>query len=159
MATETKKYLDLDGLKHLLTKLDTENRIIKHPTGKAVEEGAYKIEVDANGHVIGVSDLTPGDIGAAVPGDIGDGKLTIKANGTEKGTFTANQAGNTEIDITAADLGLASALSFAGTTLTALTDGATTNPIKIKQSSTDTTGKDYTAISGNVVLYNNKEFI
>jgi hypothetical protein len=61
--------------------------------------------------------------------------------------------------LTAADLGLSGALKFIGTTLTALTDGATTNPIKIKQSTTDTTGVNHTATSGNVVLYNSKEFI
>lgn len=61
--------------------------------------------------------------------------------------------------LTAADLGLSGALKFIGTTLTALTDGATTNPVKIKQSATDTKGVNHNATSGNVVLYNSKEFI
>lgn len=49
---------------------------------------------------------------------VNDGQLTIKANGTSKGTFTANQSGNTEIDITAEDLGLSSALKYRGATTT-----------------------------------------
>jgi hypothetical protein len=49
-------------------------------------------------------------------------------------------------------LGLGSAMKFIGTTTTALTDGATTNPITISSTSV-------TATSGNVVLYGNKEFL
>lgn len=154
MATE-KKYLDLQGLQHL----KDQKVLIKHPTKTNTTPAAVKVGHDADGHVVLGGAILPSDIGAATPSDIKNGTLTIQANGNSKGTFTANQASNTTINITAADLGLASALSFAGTTLTALTDGATTNPIKIKQSSTDTVGTDYTAISGNVVLYNNKEFI
>ena len=45
---------------------------------------------------------------------IGNGTLTIQAEGTSKGTFTANQTGNTTVNITAADLGLSSALKFIG---------------------------------------------
>ena len=55
-------------------------------------------------------------------------------------------------EITAADLGLSSALKFLGTTTTALTDGATTNPITINSA-------NITAQIGNVVLYNHLEFI
>lgn len=39
-----------------------------------------------------------------------------------------------------------------GTNTTALTDGATTNPITVD-------GKSYTAVSGDAVFYNNKEFV
>lgn len=45
---------------------------------------------------------------------IGNGTLTVKVAGTSKGTFTANQTSNTSIDITAADLGLGSAMHFKG---------------------------------------------
>jgi len=160
MATENKKYLDLAGLQ----KLKDDKILVKHPENNATTAGAYKVGTDANGHVvIGAALATVASSGSyndlTNKPTIGNGTLTIQANGTSKGSFTANQTGDKTINITAADLGLASALSFAGTTLTALTDGATTNPIKIKQNSTDTTGTDYTAISGNVVLYNNKEFI
>ena len=60
--------------------------------------------------------------------------------------------GSSEITITAADLGLSSAMKFLGTSATAITDGATTNPITIGSTST-------TAESGNVVLYGSKEFV
>lgn len=55
--------------------------------------------------------------------------------------------GSAAATITAADLGLGSALRFKGTTTTALTDGATTNPISINSA-------DYTAITGDVVIVN-----
>ena len=40
-------------------------------------------------------------LGAQLSGQIGDGTLTIKVNGSTAGTFTANQATNEEINITA----------------------------------------------------------
>lgn len=46
----------------------------------------------------------------------------------------------------------AGAISIVGTTTTALTDECTTNPIQIN-------GESYTAISGNAVFYNKKEFV
>lgn len=160
MATENKKYLDLAGLQ----KLKDDKILVKHPQNSATSAGAYKVGTDANGHVIiGSALATVASSGSyndlSNKPTIGNGTLTIQANGNSKGTFTANQTSDKTINITAADLGLSSALSFAGTTLTALTDGATTNPIKIKQNSSDTTGVNYTAIAGNVVLYNDKEFI
>lgn len=60
--------------------------------------------------------------------------------------------GSSAKTITAADLGLSSALKFLGTTTTVLTDGATTNPITIN-------GANVTAQIGNVVLYNHLEFL
>lgn len=47
---------------------------------------------------------------------------------------------------------LESFTTYLGVTTTALTDGATTNPITIN-------GQNVTAQSGNIVLYGNKEFI
>ena len=159
MATE-KKYLDLQGLQHL----KEQKVLVKHPSDPAASAAAVKVGRDENGHVVlGGALATVASSGSyndlSNKPTIGNGTLTIQANGNSKGTFKANQTDNKTINITAADLGLASALSFAGIALTALTDGATTNPIKIKQNSSDTTGVDYTAISGNVVLYDNKEFI
>ena len=84
---------------------------------------------------------------------INNGTLTIKAEGTTKGTFTANQSGNTEIDIKAADLGLSSAMKFIGTTTTAISDGQTVGEITLSD------GTKVTPTIGNVVLYNHKEFI
>lgn len=68
------------------------------------------------------------------------GGLTGKLKAGGK-TYT----GAADVEITAADLGLGSALRFKGTTTTALTDGATTNPITINSA-------DYTAITGDVVI-------
>ena len=74
----------------------------------------------------------------------------IKANGV---SLAQN---NGEVNITAADLGIASALKYCGTTTTPLTDGATTNPVVID-------GKNHTAVQGCVVFYedsgNTNEFV
>jgi hypothetical protein len=92
MATTDKKYLDLTGLQHLLNKLNSENRIVKHSTDKAKTEGAYKITVDANGHVTAGDALKVGDIqNAAAKSDIKDATITLSINGIKK-TFTTNQA-------------------------------------------------------------------
>ena len=76
------------------------------------------------------------------------------ANKTQAALTFGSQTfdGSSAKTITAADLGLSSALKFLGTTTTALTDGATTNPITIN-------GANVTAQIGNVVLYNHLEFI
>ena len=55
---------------------------------------------------------------------------------------------NGTISVSASNLGLSSALRFAGVTTTALTDGATTSPISIG-------GTDYTPSIGDVVIYHN----
>ena len=60
--------------------------------------------------------------------------------------------GSAAVTIAASDLGLASAMLFLGTTTTAITDGATTNPVKIS-------GSNKTVTAGNVVLYGSKEFV
>lgn len=60
--------------------------------------------------------------------------------------------GSSAVSITASDLGLSGAMKFLGTSATAITDGATTNPITIGSTNT-------TVTSGNVVLYNQKEFV
>ena len=60
--------------------------------------------------------------------------------------------GSTAVEIKPADLGLAQAMKFLGTSKTEITDGATTNPITIGSTNT-------TVTSGNVVLYGTKEFV
>jgi hypothetical protein len=150
MATENKKYLDLVGLQHLIDKLNADKRLTAHTGHTAATAAAVKVGKDEFGHVVLGDALSYNDLKDKPT--IGDGTLTLQANGTDKGTFKANQSANTIINITAADLGLGNALHFKGTTTTALTDGATTNPITI-----DT--KSYTAVAGDVVLNNNKEFI
>ena len=60
--------------------------------------------------------------------------------------------GSAAKEITAASLGLGNAVHFLGTTTTALTDNATTNPIVIDS-------KNVTAVAGDIVLYSGKEYI
>ena len=73
-----------------------------------------------------------------------DAQGHITGSGTTEMTMPAK--------VTAADLGLSAIMDFLGTSATAITDGATTNPITIGTTST-------TVTSGNVVLYNGKEFV
>lgn len=60
--------------------------------------------------------------------------------------------GEGNLNITAASLGIDTALKYHGVTTTSLTDGATTNPIVIN-------GSNHNAASGCVVFYGNKEFV
>lgn len=83
---------------------------------------------------------------------VNDGKLTIQAEGTPLGTFTANQSTDTTVNITASSLGLSGSMKFIGTTTTQIAEGSTTNPITIKSVSV-------TAAEGNVTIYNHKEFL
>ncbi|MBO7667764.1 MAG: hypothetical protein J6T26_04810 [Firmicutes bacterium] len=55
-------------------------------------------------------------------------------------------------DIASIQQAIAGGLKFLGETTTALTDGATTNPITIN-------GDSVTAVAGNLVLYGDKEFL
>lgn len=129
MATVDKKYLDLTGLQKLVQK----KALVVHPTvtTPVSTASAIKIKVDANGHVIPGDTIAPSDIGAATAGHthsyseilnpptIGNGTLTIMAgvsqdSATSKGTFGANQTTSTTVYITAADLGVTSAMHFRG---------------------------------------------
>ena len=56
-------------------------------------------------------------LSSQLSGQIGDGTLTIKVNGTTAGTFTANQATNEEIDITAGGAEYASEAEVTDTVL------------------------------------------
>lgn len=140
MATENKRYLDLEGLEHLIDKLNEDKRIVAHPKDAAVSAAAVKVGHDADGHVVLGDPLKYSDL-QGLP-DINDGKLTIKANGTQKGTFTANQKGDTEINITAADLGLTNAMHFKGA---------------LGSLPTATTSDSYE--NGDVILVGNKEYV
>ena len=113
MGTTEKKYLDLQGLQHL-----KDNKIlVKHPTNNAADPAAVKVGQDANGHVILGDPLKHTDIEG-----IGDGKLTIQVNGKTitptGGVFSANTNDDIIYNITAADLGLASGMRFAGISTT-----------------------------------------
>lgn len=56
-------------------------------------------------------------LGAQLSGQVGDGTLTIKVNGATAGTFTANQATNEEINITAGGAEYASEAEVTDTVL------------------------------------------
>lgn len=109
------KYLDLNGLKHLLDQLSDSQRIPAHPTGREKAEGAYKISVDTNGHVQAGDTIKPSDIGAAASSDVKNATIKIRINGVEK-DFTLNQATNETLEwtISAGDLGVDTALHFRG---------------------------------------------
>lgn len=72
-----------------------------------------QLTVDAYGHVTAAADESVTITLPTIP-TVNNGMLTIKAAGVDKGTFTANQSGNTTIDITAGDLGLTGAMHFKG---------------------------------------------
>ena len=88
-----------------------------------------------------------GALDASDPAASGTATQFITSISQKDGVITATKA-----NITAAALGLSGAMKFLGTSKTAITDGATTNPIMIGSTST-------TVTSGNVVLYGSKEFV
>lgn len=72
---------------------------------------------------------------------LGQGTLAVHAINTEESPFkSAGKGGGSD------------GVHFKGSTSTALTDGATTNPITID-------GSSYTAVMGDMVIYSNKEFL
>lgn len=73
---------------------------------------------------------------------IGNGTLTVQANGTSKGTFKANQTGNTTINITASDLGLTDVMHFKGV---------------VSSLPTPTVSDSYS--NGDVILVGTKEYV
>lgn len=96
---------------------------------------------------------------------IGNGTLTIQVEGTQKGTFTANQTGNGTINITAADLGLSSALKFIGQATTTVPSagnyiktqiGSTTYYISVTDSGT---AAEVAANKGEVIVVGAKEYV
>ena len=91
----------------------------------------------------------------AIKGFIGDLTGTASSANKVNGTLTVGSKtfdGSESVTITASDLNLSSALNYCGITTTAITDGASTNPIKINNA-------DHTAVAGCVVFYGDKEFI
>lgn len=70
------------------------------------------------------------------------GTLTLK---TPAETISFNGAGDNTFEVTAAKLGLTKAVLYLGKTTTALSDGATTNPITIDN-------KSVTVTNGNIVI-------
>lgn len=153
MPVTNKKYLDLEGLSALIAKLKAKNLLVEHTTRQATNAAAVKVGQDQYGHVIIGTAITPADIGAAAASSIGNGTLTIQANGTTKGTFSANQSTSATINILASDFGLDNGIHYLGKTTSSISDGSTTNPVKIGTA-------DKTAVAGDIVLSgDHKEFI
>lgn len=65
---------------------------------------------------------------------------------------TKRYNGSADVTITAADLGLSNAMKFIGITTSALTDGSTNGTIVVN-------GSNVAVTNGNVVLYDEKEFV
>lgn len=102
------------------------------------------ITVDKYGHTTGLTEKTLTVTMPTVPSSLKNPKaLSIGDKSYD---------GSSAVTITAADLGLSSAMKFLGTTTTAITDGSTTSSITIGGTSTAVT-------AGNVVLYGSKEFV
>lgn len=122
MTTVDKKYLDLEGLstytdkvKELVDKKLTSK--VDKPAGTLnTQLGAYKIRTDANGLVVETQQLALGDLENSPT--IGAGNLTLQVNNTTVGTFNANAAGDSTINIKLGDFGLASPMRFVGTSTT-----------------------------------------
>jgi len=95
---------------------------------------------------------------------IGDGTLTIQTEGTTKGTFTANQTGPTTINITAADLGLTSALKFIGVGTTTQPSAGQyiyfpSDPPYYVRVTTTGTAEAVAAHRGDVIIIEDKEYL
>ena len=101
------------------------------------------IEAFADGGEVKWQDVSNIKVGSSDIASKVNNKLTV-------GSKTYD--GSAAVTIAASDLGLASAMLFLGTTTTAITDGAKTNPVAIG-------GSNKTVTAGNVVLYGSKEFV
>ena len=77
---------------------------------------------------------------------------TIYVLGASTIEFHATNTDNSPFKSAGTGGGSGDGVHFRGSTSTALTDGATTNPITID-------GSSYTAVMGDMVIYGNKEFL
>lgn len=103
-----------------------------------------KVTVDKYGHTTGLSEQTLSITVPATPTALKNpNKLTV-------GSKTYD--GSSAVTISAADLGVDNALHFIGTSTTAISDNATTTSITVN-------GSTHTAVAGDVVLYNNNEYV
>lgn len=114
------------------------------------------VAANANNYSLPSAGTTLGGVKTGGVATISGGQITAISQATKVvnaltvGSKTYD--GAAAVSITAADLGLSSAMKFLGTSSTAITDNATISPITIGESSV-------TPTAGNVVLYGNKEFV
>ena len=148
MATVDKKYLDLEGLKTYNTKVKEliDAKVAKETGTEAHTLGAYRIATNKDGLVTETAALSYNDLQDKPT--IGNGTLTLQVNGTSVGTFTANAVDDKTLNSKLGDFGLKGAMHFVGT--------STTDPL----GPTGATVDGYSSFeSGDVVLYNTKEFV
>ena len=121
MSINNKKYLDYAGLE----KLKELKAVLPHPTTIEKSEAAYKVSIDANGHITSSSPLTPADLGldnalhfigvstkdplaaegaqipgyskAFVAGDVCLFKRTKTQGDKDQGDYYDNSSNNTEV--------------------------------------------------------------
>lgn len=142
--------LSLSGTKFNHTNSVTARTSGTQSTASPGYGGTFKVTeplYDAQGHITGVSQATITFPAAqSIP--------TTLPNPKALKIGSKSYTGSSEITITAADLGVAGAMVYKGTTSTEITDGGTQAP---------TIGGSSVAVSnlqaGNVVLYGAKEFV
>lgn len=156
----TTKYQDLD-----LIELDFTNYTHKHihqycdinELRRVINDILYDGVVEITGQsVLGVLDTTDGDL----DGELNeDGDLVLSVKEGKIPNVVANPTGNATAPLTKLEVGSTIysipdgiIFKYIGNTTTALTDGDTTNPITIG-------GESITAVAGDVVFYDNKEFV
>jgi hypothetical protein len=109
--------------------------------GASAETGKYVSGVTVSGHVVTV---TKGTL-PTIPTTLKNPNALTFGSKSYDGSSTQT--------ITAADLGLDSALKFHGTSKTAITDGSTTQTVTLSNDA------QHTAENGCVLFYGNKEFV
>lgn len=109
--------------------------------GASAETGKYVSGVTVSGHVVTV---TKGTL-PTIPTTLKNPNALTFGSKSYDGSSTQT--------ITAADLGLDSALKFHGTSKTAITDGSTTQTVTLSND------VQHTAENGCVLFYGNKEFV
>lgn len=138
--------ITVDSYGHVTAAAD-ESITITMPTipslsgGAAAESGKYVSGVTVSGHAVTVTKGTLPTIPTALK----------NPNALTFGSKTYD--GSSAQSITAADLGLGTALKFHGTSKTAITDGSTTQTVTLSNNSS------HTAENGCVLFYGNKEFV
>ena len=120
---------------------------VNNPYIKIVDDATYREQIQLKGE--GTVSIQSDAFG--VISIIGSAHPTTLKNPNALKFGSKSYDGSSEQEITAADLGLSSALKYCGITTTALSDGSTTNPVKINNA-------DHTAEAGCVVFYEDKEF-
>lgn len=124
------------------------NGSITNPFIKVVDNATYRDQIQLKGEgTVSIESDASGVIHI-----VGSSHPTSLKNPNALTFGSKSYDGSSAQEITAADLGLASALKYCGVTTTALSDGSTTNPIKINNF-------DHTSVAGCVVFYGSKEFV